>query len=284
MKRHLILTALIASLGAGLAQTDPATTERGLHFQTGIIPIEQGQVRLDTGSTLRYLGPEGARTVIVDLWGNPAEQAEGVLGMIFPVAAGPTADNGWGLVITRSHDGHVSDDDAAGADYAQVMRDLRSGLQDENADRKKAGYQTLDLVGWADPPRYDAATHKMYWAKEIAFAGESDHTLNYAVRILGRDSVLQLNAVSGMRLLPQVRGDMQAVLKQVSFTPGQRYEDYQPGSDKLAGYGVAALVGGVAAKKLGLLAGGALLLKKGWFLLLAAFGWVARRFGSRREA
>lgn len=288
MKRHFILTALAATLSLGLAQKtaqpDPATIERGLHFQTGIIPLENGQVMLDTGSTLRYLGPEGARTVIVDLWGNPAGQADDVLGMIFPVAVGPTAENGWGVVITRSKDGHVSDDDAAGTDYAQIMRDMRSGVQDENAEREKAGYQAIDLIGWADPPRYDAATHKMYWAKELAFQGETDHTLNYAVRILGRDSVLQLNAVGGMNLLPQVRTDMQSVLKQVSFTPGQRYEDYNPGTDKLAGYGVAALVGGVAAKKLGLLAGGLLLFKKFWFLLIAGFGAIARRFAGRREA
>jgi uncharacterized membrane-anchored protein len=35
----------------------------------------------------------------------------------------------------------------------------------------------VTLGGWAEPPSYDKATHKMYWAKELAF-GTGEHTLN----------------------------------------------------------------------------------------------------------
>jgi uncharacterized membrane-anchored protein len=292
MKKTFNLSLLALTLGTTFAQSadpkttvsDPATILQSLQFKTGQIPLESGQVLLETGTTLRYLGPADARKVIVELWGNPASQADDVLGMIFPAAAGPADDGSWGMVITRNTDGHVSDSDAAGTDYTQVMRDMQQGVKDGNDERKQAGYESLALVGWADPPRYDAGTHKMYWAKELAFEGSEEHTLNYAVRILGRDSVLQLNAVSGLKQLPQVRTDMQAVLGQVSYAPGQRYEDYKAGSDKLASYGVAALVGGVAAKKLGLVAGGLILFKKGWILILAAFGGLSRLLGRRRQS
>ena len=290
--RLSVLTLPLLTLGTTFAQTadpktaklDPVAVLGSLQFETGQIPLENGQVLLETGTTLRYLGPADARKVIVELWGNPASQADDVLGMIFPATAGPADDGSWGMVITRSADGHVPDSDAADTDYTQVMRDMQQGVKDGNDERKKAGYESINLVGWADTPRYDAGTHKMYWAKELAFEGSEEHTLNYAVRILGRDSVLQLNAVSGMKQLPQVRTDMQAVLGQVSYAPGQRYEDYKQGSDKLASYGVAALVGGVAAKKLGLLAGGLLLFKKGWILILAAFGGLSRLLGRRRNS
>ncbi|GHF40109.1 DUF2167 domain-containing protein [Deinococcus metalli] len=280
MKPVFMFAAL--ALATTAAATTPAT--KPLTYQTGTITLLGGKATLTTGTTLRYLNAEGARRVIVDEWGNPPEAAEGTLGMIVPAGTDPGTRDGWGVVVTESKDGHVSDSDAAKTNYDQLMKDMQAATQDSNAEREKAGYGTLDLVGWADPPRYDAATHKMYWAKELAFSDNEHHTLNYAVRILGRDDVLELNAVAGMEQLPQIKKDMAAMLSQVSFTAGSRYEDFDGSTDKLAAYGVAGLVGVVAAKKIGLLALLPLLLKKGWIVLLAGLAAFRRLFGRKGAA
>ncbi|WP_264777335.1 DUF2167 domain-containing protein [Deinococcus aetherius] len=260
------------------ATTAPAPT---LTYRTGNITLLGGKATVRTGQALRYLGAEGARTVLVDLWGNPPEAASDVLGMIVPASVAPDAPNSWGVVITQSEDGHVTDDDARGIDYDELLRNMQRETRDRNAGREAAGYGSAELVGWADTPRYDGEAHKLYWAKELAFrekggAEVGEHTLNYAVRVLGRDRVLELNAVAGMSQLGQVKADMGDVLRQVSFNPGSRYEDFQPGTDRVAGYGVAALIGGVAAKKVGLLGLAAVFLKKAWVLVLAAFGTLGR--------
>src|SRR6185436_3404448 len=114
------------------------------------------------------------------------------------------------------------------------------------------GFKAVKLVGWAEPPSYDAATHKLYWAKDLVFGSNTQHTLNYNIRILGRRGVLVLNAVSGMDLLPTVRGESKSLLAAVEFNEGHRYTDYLPGKDKAAAYGVAGLIAGAAAAKLGL--------------------------------
>ncbi len=44
------------------------------------------------------------------------------------------------------------------------------------------------------------------------------------------------------------------LLSNFIYNPGRRYEDFVPGTDHVAEYGIAALVAGVAAKKLGILA------------------------------
>ena len=73
----------------------------------------------------------------------------------------------------------------------------------------------------------------------------------------------------------------------MQFKPGKTYADYQPGTDKLAEYGLAALIGGIAVKKLGLLA-----LAAGFFIKFAkliAVGVVAggallrKFFGGRKN-
>ncbi|MFC4637047.1 DUF2167 domain-containing protein [Deinococcus hohokamensis] len=273
--------ALLLAGSAGSSAAGPA-----LHYQTGRLPVLGGQATLDTGKTLRYLDAAGARQVIVDQWGNPPESAEDVQGLIVPAGLEPGTEEGWAIVLTEARDGHVADDDAASLNYAQLMKDMQAGTEENNAARQEAGYEPVHLIGWAETPRYDPAAHKIYWAKELAFgegAAAGDHTLNYAVRVLGRDNVMELNAVAGMSQLPQVKRDMQAVLEQVTFNAGHRYEDYRAGSDKTAAYGVAGLLGVAAAKKAGLLAGGLLFLKKGWVLLLAALGGLGRLF-KRRDA
>lgn len=279
MKKLAVLAVMLASAGALAVPTTPPA----LNFQTGDLPILGGAATIHTGTTLRYLDAAGAKTVIVDLWGNPPQAAEDVLGLIMPVGTDLQADSSWGVVVTEARDGHVSDSDAAKTDYAGLMRDLQKSTREHNKERVAAGFGEVELIGWADTPRYDATTHKMYWAKELAFkenatATATSHTLNYAVRVLGRDNVLELNAVAGMTELPQVQRGMQGVLQQVSFNPGHRYEDFNASTDKLAQYGVAALVGGVVAKKVGLLAVVLLFLKKGWILVVGALGILSRRF------
>ena len=44
------------------------------------------------------------------------------------------------------------------------------------------------------------------------------------------------------------------LLASLDFAAGKRYADFNSSTDKVAEYGLAALVAGVAAKKLGLLA------------------------------
>ena len=289
MKEPLLLSlfALASSAAAqsGAAPAVPALPAAAptLDYQTRPLTILNGKVTVQASPTLRYLGPDDSRKVIVDLWGNPLGATEDVLGMLVPGNTTPDAGDGWAIVLTENRDGHVSDQGAASTDYTQLLKDMKSGVQDNNAARIKASYEPIRLVGWAEPPSYDPAGHKMIWAKELAFgdAKPADDSLNYAVRVLGRDDVLEVNAVGGVGQLAQIRQGMAAVLPAVTFTPGNRYEDYKEGTDRLAGYGIAGLIaGGVVAKKIGLLALLPLILKKGWILILAALGLFARIRGA----
>lgn len=282
--KKMIFSLLLVSLGLAGAV---APTPTALHYQSGNIPLLGGEATLNTGQNLRYLNAQEAQGVIVNDWGNPPDSAADVLGMIVPAGQDPTQEQGWAVVVTESKDGHVKDDDAAKINYDKLLNDLRRGEDEENQQREAAGYPTAHLAGWAERPSYDSATHKMYWAKDLEFKYAKEnvahHTLNYAVRVLGRDNVLELNAVAGLEQLPQVKQGMQSVLQQVSFNTGHRYEDFQPGTDRVAEYGIAGLIGVVAAKKLGLLAGLMLLLKKGGVLLVALLGGLGKMF-KRREA
>jgi uncharacterized membrane-anchored protein len=215
--------------------------EAKLGYRTGTINLPGGMATIRLPKTFRFIGQEGSRRLLTQAWGNPPEAAEGVLGMLIPDNVSPLTRGGWGIVVTYDEDGYVNDSDAAGIDYNKLLKEMRAAAQTANEERRKQGMPTTTLVGWAEPPSYDAAAHKLYWAKELAFSDQVDHTLNYSIRILGRRGVLVLNAVSGMKQLPSIRKEVRHVLSAVEFQQGHRYQDFLPGTDKAAAYGITGL-------------------------------------------
>jgi uncharacterized membrane-anchored protein len=254
----MLVGLLAVTTGAFAQDNDVAASAKlegfidGLHFREGEIAVPEAEARFHLGSGFRYLDKADARKVLEQLWGNPPDDT--VLGLVVPTAQPLQSDDSWAVVVTFADDGYVSDEDAEKIDYAQMLKDMQSGAKEENAERKKDGYEAVNLVGWAVPPRYDEASKKLYWAKELDFEGTSQHTLNYDIRVLGRRGYVSLNAVSGMTELDTVRSGMQQLLPMTEFDQGARYADYDASSDKLAAYGIAALIGGGLAAKTGLFA------------------------------
>ncbi len=226
-----------------------AEFESQLNFRRGRIELPGGVAALDVPETFRYLPPEQAERVLVEAWGNPPGTK--TLGMLFPSDVSPLAPEGWGVVITYRDDGHVDDSDAASIDYDALLKQMKQDSEADNKERAKQGYEPVALVGWAAPPRYEAASHKLYWARELSFPSNDEPTLNYDVRVLGREGVLSLNAVAGMSKLPDIASRMKEVMSFADFKPGQRYADYKPGTDRTAAYGIGALVAGKLAAKAG---------------------------------
>jgi uncharacterized membrane-anchored protein len=255
--RTLLLAALFClTLGTAAAAADDNAALRQkveqllspIHPQGGKVTLPTGIATLDLPPAFRYLNPTDAARLL-EAWGNPPGVPS--LGMIVPAGVNPMSREAWGVVVTYDKDGHVKDDDADGIDYRKLLKDMQEGTAEANAERKKQGFGAMTLVGWAETPHYDKASHKLYWAKELETEGASQHGLNYNIRVLGRKGVLVLNAVAGIEQLNQIKTEMQQVTSFTNFTAGNRYADFNGSTDKVAEYGIAALVAGGVAAKLG---------------------------------
>jgi uncharacterized membrane-anchored protein len=261
MLRRLLPAAFAALIfsAAAVAQkpaADSAQTAQqfieSLHFETGTVTIAKANASLKLTPDFRFLAAHDAQRVLEQLWGNPPDSD--VLGLLVPTSTPLDAKSSWAVVVTYSSDGYVSDADASKIDYTKMMQEMQDGARAANAERMKQGYPAVDIVGWATPPHYDVAENKIYWAKELAFGDAHEHTLNYDIRVLGRGGYLSLNAVAGMRELSMVQAQMPKVLAMTEFDSGQRYSDFNASTDKVAAYGIAALVAGAFAAKAGLFA------------------------------
>ena len=271
----LLLTLFVAATGVVRAQEDtnkiPAKIVallQSLKYQQGEIDLRGGLAKLTVPKEFNYLGPDDAETVLVKLWGNPPSETK-PLGLLIPAGLTPLSSNAWVVTIDYSEDGFVKDNDAGKINYDDLLKKMQKGIAENNAERQKQGYRAITLVGWAAPPRYDAATHKLYWAKQLQFEGERQDTLNYNIRMLGRKGVLELNAIAGLDQLAEIDAQTPQILGMVDFKEGSRYADFDPKVDKVAKYGIATLVAG------GVLAVAA---KAGFFKLLLVGLLAAKKF------
>jgi uncharacterized membrane-anchored protein len=257
--------------------------EASLRYQQGEVRLPNGVATLKIPEDFRYLAPDDAKRVIEQAWGNP--DGSNTQGMLFPKSSGPLDKDGWGVVITYEEDGHVSDEDADKINYDALLKQMKESTAAASAERRKQGFTDFQLLGWAARPYYDKAAKKLYWAKELKFGDSNENTLNYNIRILGRKGVLVLNAVSGMNQLDMIRTDMKSVLAFTNFNTGSSYAEFKPDVDKVATYGLAALVAGGIAAKAGLFAKFIALLiafKKIILVAVIAAGGYLGRFFKRK--
>lgn len=253
-----------------------------LDFQTGTVDVAGGRATIALPDGWAMLGPKDARRVVEEMWGNPEDTS--TLGFLDPPSDAGRLMSDYGIIVSFDDSGYVEDEDAKDIDFDELLESMQEGTREENEARAAAGYGTVEILGWATPPYYDATQKKLHWAKELRFGGSQETTLNYDVRILGRRGTLVLQAVAPMSAHDQVDPGMRAILGATEFTDGHRYSDFDPSMDKVAAVGIAGLIGGKIAAKAGLFA---VLAKFGKVLVVGVIGLVVALkrfvFGGKRD-
>jgi len=188
----------------------------------------------------------------------------------------------WEVFFSYSGDGYVKDDEKNDADT--LLKSIEQNTLEANKTRRERGWDEMQVIGWQTPPHYDTQSNHLEWAIDGKNIRTSTAVVNFNTRILGRGGVLSAVLISSPDLLSGSIADFKAALHGFEYLPGQRYAEYKPG-DKIATYGLAALItGGAAAIAVmtGLwkvILGG---LVAGWKFIAAAvvalFGGLARRF------
>jgi len=148
----------------------------------------------------------------------------------------------WFAVFSYDATGYVKDNDKVDADA--VLESIKQGTDASNEERKRRGWEPLIIRGWSFPPRYDAATKRLEWAIDAASAGHP--VVNYNTRILGRQGVTKVTLVCDPAVLQKAVGEFNQAVGNFSYVASERYDQFKSG-DKVAEYGLAALIAGGAA-------------------------------------
>lgn len=209
---------------------------------------------------------DGARKYL-EFAHNPVSKKE--LGILTPKAQ----NEDWVVIFEFDDVGFVKDDDKGKLDAPAILESLKNGTEEANEIRKQRGWPAFHVVGWRTEPFYDQTTHNLTWAINGQEDNETEQTINHSVRILGRRGTMNVDLIVDPKEFTQTVPVFNAVMTGFKFTGGSRYADFTSG-DKLAGYGLTALVvggAGTIAAKTGLLA-------KFWKVIVGLFAALWKIF------
>jgi uncharacterized membrane-anchored protein len=242
---------------------------------------DQAKLHLDASHV--YV-PRKEAVEVMRMWGNST--GDGFYGLVFD----KSPDVPWTISIDHVAEGFVKDDDAKTWNADELLQTLKDGTAAQNEQRAKLGIPALEIVGWVQTPNYDASTHQLAWSiKGIdpKAPADSPSTINYNTYALGRDGYFQINLMTTDKTIAVDKSAALKVVSAVDYNDGKRYSDFNAATDHIAEYGLAALVAGVAAKKLGLLAVAGVFLAKFAKIIIAALvvggGSVFRIFRKKTD-
>ncbi|MEZ5498538.1 MAG: DUF2167 domain-containing protein [Steroidobacteraceae bacterium] len=239
------------------------------------------QAQLEMPGGYAWVPREEASQLMRESGNTPDER---LYGMVLPLGE----DENWWVTVEFEDAGYIKDDDARDWDADELLQSLKDGTESANEYRESVGASAIQVTRWIQSPQYDATSHKLVWSAEAVLKkGEDpDPTINFNTYVLGRDGYLSMNLITSASQVDSDKRAARRLLDGLEFIPGKRYADFDPKTDKVAAYGLAALVAGAAAKKLGLLAVIAAFFAKFFKLILVglavAGGWITRIFKGRK--
>jgi len=275
----------------GAASADSAPSAPG---PNDIVP-QRGPQTIDLGNNLTLMLPEGY--LFLDK-ANAAKMMERAGNKPDDDTVGVIARDGasWWILVSYDAEGYIKDDDAQKMDNDEILKTIKDGTEAANKYRQERGFPAVHVDGWTESPHYDRSVHHLVWA--IQGTSSRGSSVNFNTRVLGRYGYASLNLIDRADRINDSKVEVQKMLAATTFNSGARYQDVDVKHDKVAEYGLAALVAGGAGAvglklvKVGLLAkfGGKLIAlliagKKALVLLFVGAGaGIKRLLGIKKKA
>lgn len=290
--RSLVRIALTTVVGMSIAGV--ASAQGGgspldrIDWAKGPVKGQLGEIAdIFVAPSCRFTGAEGTK-MFLEMTENIPSGNE--LGLI--LCQQPSDSSMWFVVMSYNASGYVKDDEKGTLDAKKILESLRSGNEAGNEERRRRGWEELELAGWQTPPYYDTVTHNLTWGTLIRAKGGSGSSVNHSVRLLGRGGVMDVELVADPEQMPFITDVFNQMVAGFEYIPGEKYSEWREG-DKIAAFGLTALVlggGAAAAAKLGLLGkmwkailGVLIALKKFVIVIVIAIGAFFKRMFSKKE-
>ncbi|AXF04860.1 DUF2167 domain-containing protein [Paraburkholderia hospita] len=289
--RMMVALAILIIAPVGHAQTEATKAEYKAAAEEANKSLVHGPTRIDIRDQATLTLPAGDSFIpaaaagrYLRAMGNTVDD-NALVGLVIPSAP----DGDWFAVVQFEKGGYVRDDDARDWKASDLLKSMQDATDQGNASRKERGIPEIEVTGWAEPPSYDAITHRLVWSSIVRTKGDTaggNTAVNYRTLALGREGHLSLTMVTNLSALAKDKPVANSLLADIDYVDGKRYADFNSSTDHIAEYGLAALIVGVGAKKLGLLALAGVFIAKFFkigLVAFVAFGAAIRRFLKRQR-
>jgi uncharacterized membrane-anchored protein len=222
----------------------------GLHYQDGTVEIGNKIATIALPAGYRFLDRDEAEKVLMNLFGDPGGSTT-LAGMVVPSALSLADPKGWAVIIHYEEGGYIADAGTAPLDPQGILAEMRADIDRQNVTRMQVQAPPMELTGWVVHPFYDAAEHTLRWATGIRGGQPPADSINYKLRILGRQGSIALTVWAPKSQLTEIEAFMPTLALATQFTQGNRYTDFRPDKDPVATYGIRSLIAGRTEEKAG---------------------------------
>jgi len=242
--------------------------------QQPVIDWKPGPLTAKLGESAEIVVPEGflftdkkGAQKLLELTQNIPNGRE--VGAIIPRTK--EGDQLWFVTFEFHEVGFIRDDEKDKLDGDALLKSIKDGTEESNKMRAEKGWPAFHVAGWERPPFYDQRTNNLTWAI-LGKDDRGEESVNHSIRVLGRQGTMNVDVVMSPAEYSKVLPQFDELVGGLKYREGHRYTDYVSG-DKVAGYGLTALIAGGA----GALAVKTGLLMKMWKFLVVVFAaaWKA---------
>ena len=257
----LLLRRLAAgfALLAALALPAAAQTSEDREFQAALAEARakgiSGPARVALGEIAAMELPRDYLFVPVDsakrlmnAMGN-SYRGSGNFGIVIPLHS----YTGWFVAVAEHRIGYVTPDAVQSWKDRDILLEMRDATRRGNPERAKLGASRIDIADFVEPPKYDAARHRLTVAARVIEVGPSsgdEDSANMEAHLFGRLGTIELALVAGVHSYPRYRVALDQLVAATNFIPGHRYADVAPATDTAAQQPLLLLFGGYTLEDL----------------------------------
>lgn len=235
--------------------------------RTGEIHFPVCHATLAVPEGFEFLGEEDACHLLVDYWDNQEERVkDGLLGILIPAGSQAFYQITVAYLVSYNNCGYIKDDDANSVDYTKMLKDIQKSEKEEN--EKLPEEDRLSTLRWEYTPKYLNDCHVLVWAKRIG--SKNGESVNYDMRVLGKDGIVSLMAVIDAEDGPEVKQKEQSIINSLVYDKGFAYSDFDSSRDRVSDWTIGGLVAGSILAKTGFFAKIGIFLLKFWKIIAVA--------------
>src|SRR5262245_57331133 len=221
-----IAAAIVAACASSLARGEETVPIESAASETSSLAsqLRSGPATIAFRDQAALERPEGygfmPREPAAKLMESMGNRVDGrFLGLVLPIE-----DEPWFVSVEYEPSGYIKDDDAKEWDAEALLADLKAGTEAGNERRRELGIPAMVVTGWAEPPHYDATTHRLVWSAEANSpdSPEADPTVNYNTYLLGREGYVSMNLITSASTVDEHKESAKELLRALAFNDGKR--------------------------------------------------------------
>ncbi|HQZ71359.1 MAG TPA: DUF2167 domain-containing protein [Anaerolineae bacterium] len=172
----------------------------------------------------------------------PEIERTDILGILVPHGEPVDGEDTWWIMIELTTGLHVPMTPLP--EPAAMLQQIQNGYEQEAQRLSDTDSEAIQFIALLQPPQLDPKRHVLTWAEEVKVGRDPLNEALIFALVFGRDGIVEYHAKVPILQQEAAWSAISAAAGNTAFAVGERYEDFQEGTSKLAQVELADIVTG----------------------------------------